>query len=75
MLLDEKFSPVKAVLIGSKTNNFKEISIDISSRNSQIAQYLGGSATFIGQWINYDIVIMKCRETTLDLELNQNFLF
>jgi hypothetical protein len=74
MLLDEKFPPVKAVLIGSRTNDFKEISIDISSQNSQITQYLGGSATFIGQWIDHDIVIMKCRETILESELNQNFL-
>lgn len=74
MLLDEKFSPVKAVLIGTSKDDFKEISIDISSRNSQITQYLGGTATFIGQWIEHDIVIMKCRETILESELNRNFL-
>ena len=74
MLLDEKFPLVKAVLIGTSKNDFKEISIDISSRSSQITQYLGGTATFIGQWVDHDIVIMKCREPIIETELNINFL-
>jgi hypothetical protein len=74
MLLNEKFPPVKAVLIGTSRDDFKEITIDISSRSSQITQYLGGTATFIGQWIDHDIVIMKCRETIFETELNMNFL-
>ena len=73
MFLNESFPPVKAVLIGTSKDEVKEISLDISSRNSQITQYLGGSATFIGQWIDHDIVIMKCREP-LFARINKNIL-
>ena len=47
-MFDEKFDPVKAVLVNVKRNDLKEIELDISSKSSQVTQYLGGSATFIG---------------------------
>ena len=74
MFLNESFPPVKAVLIYTSRDELKEISLDISSRNSQITQYLGGSATFIGQWVDHDIVIMKCRESLFETEINKNNL-
>ena len=73
-MFDEKFDPVKAVLINVKRNDIREISLDISSKNSQVTQYLGGSATFIGQWPDLNIVIMKCRESIFDYGFNANKL-
>ena len=73
-MFDEKFDPVSAVLINVKRNDIKEIKLDVSSRTSQVTQYLGGLATFIGQWSDLNIVIMKCRENIIDNGFNANKL-
>jgi hypothetical protein len=73
-MLDEIFNPVKAVLIGVERNDVVEIDLDISSKKSQVTQYLGGRGTFVGQWIERDIVIMKCMESIFDLGVNNNKL-
>jgi len=73
-MLSENFPPVKAVLIGTSRGDFEEISLDISFKNSQVTQYLGGSGTFIGQWVDHNIVIMKCRECIFDPNINKNQL-
>lgn len=73
-MFDEKFDPVKAVLIGVQRGDIREISLDISSKTSQVSQYLGGAATFIGQWPEKDVVIMKCRDSVFDPGFNSNRL-
>ena len=73
-MFDEKFSPVKAILIGTNQGDIKEITLDISTKTSQVSQYLGGPGTFIGQWEKHDIVIMKCREFLFEPNCNNNKL-
>lgn len=73
-MFDEKFDPVKAILVGVQSGDIREVSLDISSRTSQVSQYLGGRGTFIGQWPEHDIVIMKCIDSIFDPGLNSNRL-
>ena len=73
-MFDEKFDPVKAVLVGVQSGDIREVNLDISSRTSQVSQYLGGRGTFIGQWPEHDIVIMKCVDSIFDSGLNSNRL-
>ena len=73
-MFDEKFDPVKAVLIGVQGGDIREVSLDISSRTSQVFEYLGGRGTFIGQWPEYNIVIMKCVDSIFDHGINSNRL-
>jgi hypothetical protein len=68
------FSPVKAVLISEEEGHVTEIDIDISSEKREIFSILKGQATFIGQWPEIDVVIMKCRESVFDLMTNRNVL-
>ena len=73
-MFDEKFDPVKAILINIRKDDIKEIDLDISTKTSQVSQYLGGPGTFIGQGPEQDVVIMKCRESIFDHGFNQNKL-
>ena len=73
-MFDEKFDPVKAILVGVQSGDIREVSLDISSRTSQVVEYLGGRGTFIGQWPDYNIVIMKCVDSIFDPGLNSNRL-
>ena len=68
------FRPVKAVLISEEDDHITEIDIDISSQKREIFSILKGQATFIGQWPDLDVVIMKCRESIFELMLNRNVL-
>lgn len=68
------FRPVKAVLISEEEDHVTEIDIDISSEKREIFSILKGQATFIGQWPELDVVIMKCRESVFDLMMNRNVL-
>jgi hypothetical protein len=73
--MDRKsFEPVKAVLISEEEGNITEIDINISSEKREIFKILKGSATFIGQWPDLDVVIMKCRESVFELMENRNIL-
>jgi hypothetical protein len=62
---------VNAILIGTRKDDIKQIRINT---DTDIPRYLGGTGTFIGQWIDHDIVIMKCREALFELNLNNNVL-
>jgi hypothetical protein len=73
-MFDYEFPIVKAVLVGVQRGDMRQIDLDISSKSSQITQYLGGSATFIGQWPELDIVIMKCRDCIVEYGFNENKL-
>ena len=61
---------VKAILITEQENDIKEIDLQID----KIHELLRGPATFIGQYPEIDVVIMKCRESIFELKLNQNIL-
>lgn len=49
----------KAVLIHEKKDHVEEIDLDISPSKNQIFKILRGRQTFIGQWPDIDVVIMK----------------
>ena len=73
--MDRKtFEPVKAVLFSEEEGHITEIVLDISSEKREIFKILKGSATFIGQWPELDVVIMKCRESIFELLENRNKL-
>jgi hypothetical protein len=48
-----------AVLIKEQDGNIQEIDLDIDPSKNEIFLRLGGPATFIGQWPDLDVVIMK----------------
>lgn len=50
----------KAVLIHEEINRVTEIDVDIDPIKREIFQILQGPATFIGQWPEIDVVLMKC---------------
>ena len=64
----------KAVLISEEENHITEIDLDIFSDRNKIFSILKGPATFIGQWPEIQVVIMKCRESPFDLLTNRNTL-
>ena len=64
----------RAVLISEEEDHVTEIDLDISSEKREIFNILKGQATFIGQWPELDVVIMKCRESIFELMLNRNVL-
>lgn len=73
-MFNEIFEPVKAVLIRVQHGELIEIVMDLSTKTSQITEYLGGPATFIGQWPEHEVVILKCSDPVLDPPMNQNVL-
>ena len=48
-----------AVLIKEELGDVRQIDLDIDPRKNEIFQLLSGSPTFIGQWPDIDVVIMK----------------
>ena len=50
-----------AVLIKEEVGNIQEIDLDIDPRKNEIFRLLSGSPTFIGQWPDLDVVIMKAQ--------------
>tara|TARA_B100000405_G_scaffold302322_1_gene265375 strand:+ start:1466 stop:1870 length:405 start_codon:yes stop_codon:yes gene_type:complete len=66
----------RAVLINEKRNDIHEIDIDISPSKNEIFKILGGKASFLGQWPDEQVVIVKCepKDSTFELNLNQNRL-
>lgn len=50
----------KAVLIHEELDDVVEIDINIDPVKNEIFKVLQGPATFIGQWPEIDVVIMKC---------------
>ena len=64
----------RAVLINEKRNKIDEINIDISPEKCEIFKILRGKASFVGQWPEKDVVILKCDDSIFDLEVNENRL-
>ncbi len=62
---------VKCVLINESLNDIKEIE---SPLQKDLYTLLKGPGTFIGQFEEIDVVIMKCRESPFSLKPNQNKL-
>jgi hypothetical protein len=60
-----------AVLIKEQFGNIQEIDLDIDPHKNEIFLRLGGPATFIGQWPDLDVVIIRCIH---GVSLNQNTL-
>jgi len=50
---------MKAVLIKESKGDLEEIELDIHPRKYEIFKLLGGSGTFVGQFPDSDVVIMK----------------
>lgn len=61
-----------AVLIEEQQGRIREVDIDVDSTDT--FQLLKGPGTFIGQWPEIFVVIMKCRESPLELMPNENIL-
>jgi hypothetical protein len=61
-----------AVLIHESENHIEEIQVDIEPSKNEIFNLLGGRATFIGQWPEIDVVIMKPEHGLLE---NENTLY
>ena len=51
----------RAVLIREQFGDVREIDLDIDPRKNEIFKILSGSPTFIGQWLEIDVVIMKAQ--------------
>jgi len=61
----------RAVLIHETINRIEEIEFDIEPSKNEIFKILLGRATFIGQWPEIDVVIMKPEHGLID---NENIL-
>ena len=66
----------RAVLINEKRNDIYEIDIDISPSKNEIFKLLKGKASFLGQWPEEQVVIVKTEpdESFVELYLNSNRL-
>jgi len=62
---------VKCILINEKLGHIQEIDTPLQG---DIYILLKGPGTFIGQYEDIDVVIMKCRESPVELSVNQNKL-
>ena len=71
--IGKTFDPVKAVFINID-GDVTEIDVNITGKKNEIFKLLKGSPTFIGQWPELDVVIMKCRDSILELERNTYIL-
>jgi hypothetical protein len=49
----------RAILIREKLGDLEEINLDIAPHKNEIFKILEGRQTFIGQWPDIDVVIMK----------------
>tara|TARA_B100000902_G_scaffold4460_1_gene5656 strand:- start:577 stop:981 length:405 start_codon:yes stop_codon:yes gene_type:complete len=65
-----------AVLINEKRNDIHEIHVDISPYKNEIFKILKGKASFLGQWPDEQVVIVKTEpeEALTELKLNTNRL-
>jgi hypothetical protein len=63
---------VKCVLIQESLGDIQEIETPLGQ---DLYTILKGTSTFIGQYEHLNVVIMKCRESFVSLEKNQNTLF
>lgn len=65
---------VRAVLIHEKLNDIQDIDLDLSPEKNEICKILRGKATFLGQWEDESVVILKCKESICKLLKNENVL-
>jgi hypothetical protein len=65
---------VNCVLISEEENHITDVQITVSNRSNDLFRVLKGTATFIGQWPELEVVIMKCRESNFQLLKNINKL-
>ena len=63
---------VNCVLISEEEGNISDI--DVNIKGDDLFRVLKGTATFIGQLIDTDIVIMKCDVSFFNLMENRNKL-
>ena len=61
----------KAILIYEDEDKIHEILLDIAPSKNEIFKLLGGRQTFIGQWPDIDVVILKAEDATVK---NNNIL-
>ena len=66
----ETFEPVYAVMINEDEGNF----CDLKITPDDIYRLLKGTATFIGQWPELGVVLLRCDESPFDLMENRNIL-
>lgn len=52
----------KAILIHEELGRVEEIDLDIAPHKNEIFKLLEGRQTFIGQWPDIDVVIMKSED-------------
>ena len=62
---------VKCVLISEEEDHYTEIETHLGS---DLYTILKGTATFVGQWPELEVVIMKCDKSPFDLMENRNIL-
>ena len=65
---------MKTVMINETYGNIAEIDLDIHPKKNQIFKLLKGTGTFVGQWPDSNVVIMKCKDSIFDLQMNENTL-
>ena len=65
------FKMTKAILIYEDVGHVQEIDLDITPVKNEIFKLLGGRQTFIGQWPDIEVVIMKAENATIK---NENIL-
>jgi hypothetical protein len=62
---------VKCVLINEALGDIQEIETPLQK---DLYMILKGPGTFVGQYGDIDVVVMKCRESPFELLINQNKL-
>jgi hypothetical protein len=62
---------VKCVLINEELGDIQEIETPLQK---DLYMILKGPGTFIGQYEDLNVVVMKCRESLFELGVNQNRL-
>ena len=64
------------ILINENRNDIHEIDIDLSPDKNEIFNILRGKASFLGQWPEEQVVIVKSENTDslFELKLNENKL-
>jgi hypothetical protein len=65
----------RAILIHEIENQIEEIELDIEPSKNEIFKLLSGRGTFIGQWPDIDVVIMKPEHGLIENENTLPFPF
>eukprot|EP00941_MAST-03F_sp_MAST-3F-sp1_P002752 g2752.t1 len=73
-LLEGSGPVCKCVLIKASDGIATEIDIDMTPKENNAATILGGSPTFIGQFIDLNVVVMKVRNPTPETVVNPHTL-